>query len=49
MKKIYNSFSADEKPEWLSMEKIEDYKKQMTNLLEEQEDEEENEEDEEEY
>ena len=41
MKKIYNSFSADEKPEWLSLEKIEDYNKQMTDLLEEKEDEEE--------
>ena len=41
MKKIYNSFSADEKPGWLSLEKIEDYSKQMADLLEEKEDEEE--------
>jgi len=37
MKKIYNSFSKEEIPEWLTMEKIEDYKLQMTKLLEEQE------------
>lgn len=29
MKKIYNSFSEKEKPEWLSMDKINEYEKKM--------------------
>ena len=29
MKKLYNSFSEGEKPEWLSLEKIEEYEKAM--------------------
>lgn len=37
MKKIYNSFSEREKPEWLSMEEIENYKIQMVKMLEEHE------------
>lgn len=37
MKKIYNSFSEGEKPEWLSMEEIENYKIQMMEMLEEHE------------
>ena len=29
MKKIYNKFSIDEKPEWLTWEQILDYEKEM--------------------
>jgi hypothetical protein len=29
MKELYNSFKADEKPEWLHMEDIENYEKEM--------------------
>jgi hypothetical protein len=29
MKKIYNSFTNDKKPEWLTMEQILEYEKQM--------------------
>lgn len=32
MKKIYNSFPEEEKPEWLSMEEIETYEKEMKAL-----------------
>jgi NAD(P)H-flavin reductase len=32
MKKLYNSFSDDEKPEWLTWEEIEAYEKQMIGL-----------------
>ena len=31
MKKLYNSFSDDKKPEWLTWEQIETYEKEMTN------------------
>lgn len=33
MKKLYNSFSNDEKPEWLSLEDIEEYKNKMIDIL----------------
>ena len=33
MKKIYNSFSDDKKPEWLTMDQILGYEKQMVNKL----------------
>ena len=39
MKKIYNSFSKEEKPEWLSIEDIDNYKEKMEELLEENEEE----------
>lgn len=39
MKKIYNSFLEEEKPEWLSMEDIDNYKEKMEELLEENEEE----------
>lgn len=39
MKKIYNSFLEEEKPEWLSMENIDNYKEKMEELLEENEEE----------
>lgn len=39
MKKIYNSFSKKEKPEWLSIEDIDNYKEKMEELLEENEEE----------
>ncbi len=29
MKELYNSFDDDKKPEWISMEEIEEYEKQM--------------------
>ena len=29
MKKIYNKFVESEKPEWLTLEQIEDYEKEM--------------------
>lgn len=29
MKKLYNSFADSEKPEWLTMDQIEDYEKRM--------------------
>ena len=31
MKAIWNSFSEDEKPEWLTWEKIEKYEEEMVN------------------
>ena len=37
MKKIYNSFSENEKPEWITLEDIDDYKNKMTELLQEKE------------
>lgn len=37
MKKLYDSFSDEDKPEWLTMEQIEDYEKQMTKKLKERE------------
>lgn len=30
MKALWNSFSEDKKPEWLTMEEIEEYEKKMT-------------------
>lgn len=35
MKELYNNFSNEEKPEWLTMEQIEDYEKQMIKKLKE--------------
>lgn len=34
MKKLYESFAASDKPEWLTLEKIEGYREQMTEVLE---------------
>lgn len=31
MKKLYNSFDDDKKPEWLTMKQIEEYEKEMVN------------------
>ena len=33
MKKLYNSFAEDEKPEWLTLEQIEKYRADMLELL----------------
>lgn len=33
MKELYNSFSDKDKPEWISMEDIDNYEKEMTNKL----------------
>ena len=30
MKELYNSFSDDNKPEWITLEEIEKYEKEMT-------------------
>ena len=35
MRALYNSFSDDEKPEWISMEDIDNYEKEMTDTLKE--------------
>lgn len=40
MKKIYNSFSEKEKPEWISLDDIEKYQKEMNEMLEKSEEEE---------
>lgn len=40
MKKIYNSFSEEEKPEWISLNDINNYKDKMTEMLEKDEEEE---------
>lgn len=34
MKELYNGFSEEEKPEWISMEDIQDYEAKMTELKE---------------
>ena len=34
MKKIYNSFSEEEKPEWINLKDIENYQTQMNEMLE---------------
>ena len=34
MKKIYNSFSEEEKPEWINLKDIDNYKTQMNEMLE---------------
>ena len=39
MKKIYNSFSEVEKPEWINMEDIDNYKEKMIEISEENEEE----------
>ena len=31
MEKLWNSFAEDEKPEWLTMEQIKEYREQMLN------------------
>lgn len=41
MKKIYDSFSENEKPEWITMEDIDNYKEKMGELIEEKNHEEE--------
>lgn len=40
MKKIYESFTDEEKPEWISLEDIENYKEKMNEILEKSEEEE---------
>lgn len=42
MKKIYNSFSEEEKPEWINLEDIEDFKTRMKEMIEKNEEAEEN-------
>ena len=37
MKKLYESFAEDEKPEWLTLEQIEKYRENMLKLLKEKE------------
>lgn len=37
MKNIYNSFSENEKPEWISLEDIDNYKEKMNKMLEKSE------------
>lgn len=39
MKKIYNSFSDEEKPEWITLEEIDNYKDKMNEMLEKDEEE----------
>lgn len=39
MKKIYNSFSEEEKPEWISLEDIANYHEKMTEILEKEDNE----------
>lgn len=34
MKRIYNSFSEEEKPEWINLKDIENYQVQMNEMLE---------------
>lgn len=40
MKKIYESFSNEEKPEWISLEDIDNYKQKMNEMIEKGEEEE---------
>ncbi len=40
MEKIYESFSNEEKPEWINLEDIKNYKEKMTKMLEKSEEEE---------
>lgn len=40
MEKIYESFSNEEKPEWINLENIKNYKEKMTKMLEKSEEEE---------
>lgn len=40
MKRIYNSFSEEEKPEWINLDDIKDYEGKMTEILEKSEEEE---------
>lgn len=40
MKKIYESFSDEEKPEWISLEDIDNYKQKMNEMIERSEEEE---------
>lgn len=39
MKKIYNSFSKEERPEWISLEEIDSYQEKMNKMLEKDEEE----------
>lgn len=39
MKKIYNSFTEEEKPDWISLEDIENYKEKMSEMIEKSEEE----------
>ena len=39
MKKIYNSFSKEERPEWISLEEIDSYQEKMNKILEKDEEE----------
>lgn len=34
MRKIYNSFSEEERPEWISLDDIDNYQEKMTEILE---------------
>ena len=40
MKKIYNSFSEEDKPEWIDLEEINEYKEKMKQMLEKNKEEE---------